>query len=296
MNKLSAIINRVLIASTILLLIIGSVLLLLSPFRLRILEATFIRGGGACGTVPLYDRQGRLHEIPVAAEQQPEVPLYYGEAPLYDMGLRVLDPEHPDSCIFPDTFPPEEVAKGLAVYPLVIESTLISQIGVGESTRLKVTALVQDNFSGLDYSHQHFVRLEPGENLDLVFKLDAPQFKYSQDSRTVEVLIGRPVELEWVIAPQDTAAGPQWIGVMVEKLSDNSTDGTRFVGNYQIAIEVRPTSASGIDPRLLSKLSLWGSLFMGCLTVVKTIYDMLPKASSQKETKSKPKPKKRKID
>jgi hypothetical protein len=156
MTKPRAIINRLLVASTILLLIIGSSLLLLSSTRLRILEATYNRGGaGACGTIPLYDRHGLLHEIPLKAEQQPEIPLYYGEAPLYYMGKTASDPNKPpDSCIYLDSFPPEEVTKAVAVYPLVLDSTLVSQIGIGESTRLKVTALVRDNFSGLDYSSQ----------------------------------------------------------------------------------------------------------------------------------------------
>jgi hypothetical protein len=295
MNKLSAIITRVLIATTILLLLIGGTLLLLPSVRLRILEATYRGGGGgACGTIALYDRQGHLHQIPLRADQLPEVPLYFGEAPLYDMGTRVLDPVYPDSCEYPKSFPPEEVAKGEAVYPLVLESSLISQIKVGESKHLKVTGLVQDNFSGLDLSQQYFVRLNPGERIELVFRLDAPQFKYDLEPRTVELVIGRPFDVEWAIAPQDTAAGQQSIGVIVESHSANSTDKTLYLGNYKIAIEVRPIS--GAEPRLLAKLSLWGSAFMGCLTVVKTIYDMLPKASSQKETKNKSRTKKRTID
>jgi hypothetical protein len=294
MNKLSAIITRLLIASTILLLIIGSALLLIPSARFRILEATYNRGGGgACGTIPLYDRQGRLHEIPATNEQQPDAPLYYGKAPLYSMGTRVLDPVYPDSCKYPETFPPEEVVKGEAFYPLVIESTVISQIGIGESTRLKVTALIQDNFSGLDLASQYLVRLNPDEKMDLAFKLDAPQFKYNQDPRMVELTIGQPAELTWIIAPNENAAGQQWIGVLMERPTTDPTRKTA-VYDYQISVEVRPSS--GIDPRLLSKLSLWGSVFMGGLTVVKTIYDMLAKASSQKETKSRPKPKKRKID
>lgn len=297
MTKLSAIVSWVLIASTILLLIIGSALLLLSPIRLRILEAMHFRGGGACNTIPLYDRQGRLHEIPgnAEAEVHSDLPLYYGEAPLYSMGIKALDPNKPpDSCIYLDNFTPAEVLQGEALYPLVLNSTLSSQLGVGESTRLKVTAVLQSNFTGLGYVHQYLVRLDPGQNLDLVFKLDAPQFKYSQDPRIVEVLFDQPIELEWVIAPQDIAAGEQWIGVTVEKLSGDSTEQARLIGNYHIAIEVQPTSP--IDPKLLSLLSILGSVFMGGLAVIKTIYDMLSKTSTSKQTKGKAKPKKRKTD
>jgi hypothetical protein len=286
--------NWVLFILAIMLLIAGVFLWLIAPAGFRILEATYNRGGaGACGTSPLYDRQGRLHEIPLKAEQQTDVPLYYGEAPLYSVGTRVLDPVYPDNCKYPESFPPEEVVKGEAFYPLVIESTVISQIGIGESTRLQVTALIQDNFSGLDLASQYLVRLNPDEKMDLAFKLDAPQFKYNQDPRMVELTIGQPAKLTWIIAPNENAVGQQWIGVLMER-SPTDPSGRTDVYDYQVSVEVRPTS--GIDPRLLSKLSLWGSLFMGGLTVVKTVYDMLPKASSQNETKGKAKPKKRKFD